>query len=49
MSNVIILKWVFSWEWRVIRMALELVPTLEDLSGSDPLTWLKREEKLILK
>ena len=36
-SNVIILKWVFSWEWGVVRVALELVPTLEDLSSSDTL------------
>ena len=35
-SNVINLKWVFSWEWKVVRMALGLVPMLEDLSGSDP-------------
>ena len=34
-SNVIIPKWVFSWEWGLVRVALELVPTLEDLFGSD--------------
>ena len=34
-SNVVILKWVISWEWGVVRVALELIPTLEDLSSSD--------------
>ena len=25
-SNVVIAKWVFSWKWGVVRVALELVP-----------------------
>ena len=36
-SNVIILKWVFSWEWGVVRVASELVRTLEDMSGNNTL------------
>ena len=25
-SNVVIAKWVFSWEWGVVRVALGLAP-----------------------
>ena len=35
MSNVVILKWVFSWEWGVVKVALELVPTSGGMFGSD--------------
>ena len=34
-SNVVILKWVFSWEWGVVKMASELILTLEDLPSGD--------------
>ena len=33
--NVVILKWVFSWEWGVVKVASKLIPTLEDLPNSD--------------
>ena len=28
-------KWVFRWEWSVVRVALELVPTPVDMLSSD--------------
>ena len=35
MSNVVILQWVFSWEWGVVKVALELIPISEDLPDGD--------------
>ena len=34
-SNSIVSKWVFSWEWGVVGVALELVPTSVFMLGSD--------------
>ena len=34
-SNVVNSKWVFSWEFGVARVALELVPTSALMLGSD--------------
>ena len=34
-SNVVNSKWVFSWEWGVVGVALELVPTSIFMLGSD--------------
>ena len=34
-SNVVNLKWTFSWEWGVVGVALELVPTSVFMLSSD--------------